>query len=221
LTESRVPPLGRRESAKEATRRSLQDAATTLFEERGYAGTTVRDIAEVAGVTERTFFRYFGSKEELLAERVLAAVPIIEAEICGRPVAEPPMVAVHRALTELIGVMRARTTGPTVTDFFAQGPPVLRMRRPSAGLLLKFEAGIARALLRRLTEAGTASPQSDLEYQAEVLAAAAMAVVRTALIRDSRLTAEGVEERPDLTRLLDDGFAVLHAIRGQRSPSHT
>jgi AcrR family transcriptional regulator len=44
----------------------LQDAAMALFAERGYAATTVDDIAAGAGVSQRTFFRYFRDKEEVL-----------------------------------------------------------------------------------------------------------------------------------------------------------
>jgi AcrR family transcriptional regulator len=44
----------------------LQAAAIELFEERGYEETTVADIADRAGVTKRTFFRYFSDKREVL-----------------------------------------------------------------------------------------------------------------------------------------------------------
>ena len=44
----------------------LEKAAMDLFQERGYAHTTVGDIAERAGLTERTFFRYFTDKREVL-----------------------------------------------------------------------------------------------------------------------------------------------------------
>jgi AcrR family transcriptional regulator len=44
----------------------LEKAAMALFQERGYARTTVEDIAERAGLTERTFFRYFADKREVL-----------------------------------------------------------------------------------------------------------------------------------------------------------
>src|SRR5690242_7431257 len=44
----------------------LEKAAMELFEERGYASTTVSDIAARAGLTERTFFRHFSDKREVL-----------------------------------------------------------------------------------------------------------------------------------------------------------
>ena len=50
----------------EDSRRRLVEAAVTLFAERGYAESTVQDIASTAGLTPRTFFRHFADKEEVL-----------------------------------------------------------------------------------------------------------------------------------------------------------
>lgn len=47
-------------------RRRMQEAALELFHEKGYDGTTAAEIAARAGVTERTFFRYFPDKREVL-----------------------------------------------------------------------------------------------------------------------------------------------------------
>src|SRR3979490_381159 len=44
----------------------LMSAAIELFDEQGYEATTVAEIAERAGLTERTFFRYFSDKREVL-----------------------------------------------------------------------------------------------------------------------------------------------------------
>ncbi|HVL85974.1 MAG TPA: TetR family transcriptional regulator [Pseudonocardia sp.] len=52
------------------TRRALLDAARELFATEGYAGTTVRAIAERAGVNQALLFRHFGNKEALFAEVV-------------------------------------------------------------------------------------------------------------------------------------------------------
>jgi len=51
---------------REVTRRSLITAAIKRFSAAGVAATTVADITADAGVTERTFYRYFASKEEVL-----------------------------------------------------------------------------------------------------------------------------------------------------------
>jgi AcrR family transcriptional regulator len=50
----------------EKVRRRLQEAALKLFEERGYEQITAADIAAEAGVTQRTFFRHFPDKREVL-----------------------------------------------------------------------------------------------------------------------------------------------------------
>ncbi|OWY58559.1 hypothetical protein B7486_79320, partial [cyanobacterium TDX16] len=51
--------MGRRERKKAQTRQALIDAAWELFDERGYAETTIEDITDRVDVSSRTFFRYF------------------------------------------------------------------------------------------------------------------------------------------------------------------
>lgn len=64
------PPANRpRSTAAMARRRQrILDAAIDLFQERGYLGTTVDDIAARAGVTKRTLYHHMGNKESILAE---------------------------------------------------------------------------------------------------------------------------------------------------------
>src|SRR5580700_3355592 len=49
-------------------RQNILDAAIDLFQERGYLGTTVDDIAARAGVTKRTLYHHMGNEESILAE---------------------------------------------------------------------------------------------------------------------------------------------------------
>jgi len=58
-----TPPTGLCERRRLETQRELSDAALELFEERGVHGATVDDIARRAGTSQRTFFRYFPTKE--------------------------------------------------------------------------------------------------------------------------------------------------------------
>lgn len=55
-------PVGLRERRRQETLREIHDIAVGLFEERGIAATTVDDIALAAGISQRTFFRYFPTK---------------------------------------------------------------------------------------------------------------------------------------------------------------
>jgi len=61
-----TPPPSRRQEHKLQTQRALQQAALSLFAEQGYDETTTDEIAERAGVSPRTFFRYFPTKESVL-----------------------------------------------------------------------------------------------------------------------------------------------------------
>lgn len=79
------PESGLRERKKERTRKLLREGAAALFAERGFAGTTVADIAACANVSERTFFRYFESKEALLLPDSLDVFGYVEAELARRP----------------------------------------------------------------------------------------------------------------------------------------
>ncbi|MFJ8809659.1 TetR family transcriptional regulator [Streptomyces sp. NPDC102490] len=91
---------GLRELKKQRTRDLLLRSALELFTERGYEETTVDDIAEAADVSQRTFFRYFASKEDaaFFVAR-LAESHFVEA-VLARPPEEAPLDALRLALTE-------------------------------------------------------------------------------------------------------------------------
>lgn len=57
-------PVGLRERRRQETARDVSDAAIVLFEQQGVHATTVDDIAAAAGISQRTFFRYFATKEQ-------------------------------------------------------------------------------------------------------------------------------------------------------------
>ncbi|MFT4125953.1 MAG: helix-turn-helix domain-containing protein [Gordonia sp. (in: high G+C Gram-positive bacteria)] len=59
---------GLRDRTRAARRAAMVEAAMTLFEQQGYDNVTVADICDKASVSPRTFFRYFATKDDLLAE---------------------------------------------------------------------------------------------------------------------------------------------------------
>ncbi|WP_448808812.1 TetR family transcriptional regulator [Agromyces bauzanensis] len=76
----------------------LRQAALELFTERGYEQTTVAEIAERAGVTERTFFRYFADKREVLFDRSNALQNAVVSSIEAADPPQSPLEAVVEAL---------------------------------------------------------------------------------------------------------------------------
>ena len=76
----------------------LQQAAFSLFGERGYDNTTVAEIAERAGLTKRTFFRYFADKREVLFWGSEALQELFVREVSTAPAAASPLDAVAAAL---------------------------------------------------------------------------------------------------------------------------
>jgi AcrR family transcriptional regulator len=76
----------------------LQAAAMSLFEERGYARTTVGEIAARAGLTERTFFRYFTDKREVLFSGGEKLEALVVGAIAAAPEDLAPLDVVALAL---------------------------------------------------------------------------------------------------------------------------
>ena len=80
--------------------RSLQQAALELFRERGYDQTTAAEIAARAGVTERTFFRHFADKRDILFDREASVQAALTEAIASAPADLAPMqvllLAFHR-----------------------------------------------------------------------------------------------------------------------------
>ncbi len=121
-----VEPLAERR--RRLVRVDLARVAITLFAERGFDAVTVEDIAAAAGISGRTFFRYFAAKDEvvldyerLLQERLVAALD-------QRPASEGPVTALRAAYL--------------VT---AHVPPEDRMRVLQIGRILEAAPGL-RAL---------------------------------------------------------------------------
>ncbi|WP_234327650.1 TetR/AcrR family transcriptional regulator [Streptomyces sp. NRRL F-2664] len=96
-TAPAAPVAGLRERKKRRTRSALVRAALVLFVSQGYERTTVDEITAAVAVSQRTFFRYFANKEEV----VFAVQELMEshfvAELQARPPAEGPLEAMRGA----------------------------------------------------------------------------------------------------------------------------
>jgi AcrR family transcriptional regulator len=104
---------GLRERKKVDTRRALSDAALKLAFERGLDGVTREGIAELAGVSLRTFNNYFGNKYEALAYRQVQRMERSLAVFRERPVDEPLWSAIAEAVLEPLTAEGVAEVAPT------------------------------------------------------------------------------------------------------------
>src|SRR5687767_5480397 len=95
LEAGTVSGLSLRERQKEATRQELRQAALELFEARGFAQTSVDDIAHAAGVSRSTFFRYYPSKEAVITGDADESSDLFLQLLRNRPPDEARMVALE------------------------------------------------------------------------------------------------------------------------------
>jgi AcrR family transcriptional regulator len=91
-----------RDHARGAVRDEVMRRAWLLFGEQGFEATTVDQIAAAAGMSRRTFFRYFAGKDELVLERLQEAGGRVAAALGRRPADEPVWTALRAAFDEIV-----------------------------------------------------------------------------------------------------------------------
>jgi AcrR family transcriptional regulator len=204
---------GLRQRKKDRTRQLLREGGARLFAERGFAGTTVADIAEYADVSTRTFFRYFESKEALLLPDSAELFAYVEDALAARPASEEPLRAVCRALTQAAEPFAASSL-TALTHPLEAMESVVTARLVQA--FVEFEDSLTALVRRRLgpaqagpdAEAGGESDgesDADLDLRAAVIAGAALSAVR-ALLRTSRarrLGGSGYDGEPTLSQAFE------------------
>lgn len=96
--ETTAAKPGRQERRKAETRRRIVTAADRLFAERGYAETSIEDIATSADVAVRTIYLHFESKAAIMLSYFDAWLDAFVAEVIARPVDEPVVESIRIAL---------------------------------------------------------------------------------------------------------------------------
>ena len=90
------------ERKRQLVRDELSAAALKAFALQGFDETTIDEITRAVGVSRRTFFRYFKSKEDVIIEFLAEIGARVPAELAARPVSELPAVALRQALATII-----------------------------------------------------------------------------------------------------------------------
>ena len=186
-TVSMVIESSARQRKREQTRDRLHQAALRLFDTRGYDATTVDDVAGAAGVSRRTFFRYFESKEAVVfaqqPRRMALFRKLVDRGSGGWPV-------VRAACLDLLPDFEAAAEDGVLMHRIIKENPALQAADRARDR--EWEDLIAEALVRGATSA-------DPSFAA-VQAGAIVGALRT-VIRSTR--AEGAELSLLVIRALD------------------
>ncbi len=173
--------------------------ALALFEEEGYDTVGIDEIAAAAGISRRTFFRYFESKEGVVLPFEDERLEVLRQTLATRAEHESPLTAVRRAI---------QTIGASVDDA-ERAAALTRMRIVEANpsvharsleLLSQWEIAVREVIAEALGE----DPETSMT--ARVTSAAAIAAFRSAA--EVWLARGGTGE---LTPLIDEAFEVLTA----------
>ena len=100
-------PKSRGRPRSEAKRQDILEAATRLFTEQGYDGTSVDDIAAEAGVSKQTVYSHFGNKEHLFGVAVAEKVRESGLDDEGIDASEPPEVLLPRFARQFVGLVKS------------------------------------------------------------------------------------------------------------------
>jgi AcrR family transcriptional regulator len=149
----------------------LEQAATALFAERGFDQTTVADIAARAGLTERTFFRHFADKREVLFSGQDLFQDAVVSAVAAAPPAATPLEAVAAGLDAAGNILQNRADLAPQRQVIIDAHPDLQERE-----LIKM-ARLAVAVAAALHERGLPEPEATL------IADSGIAVLRIAFAR--------------------------------------
>lgn len=173
----------------------LEQAALALYSERGFEETTVAEIAKRVGLTERTFFRHFADKREVLFWGAGALQELLVCTVASAPDAATPMDAIAAAVEAAGTLLQVRREGARQRQAVIDANPELQERE-----LIKL-AALASALAEALRQRGVTEPAASLAAEAGI------AVFRIAFAR----WIEETNQR-DLAQLIRESLDALKAV---------
>lgn len=186
---------GWRERKRRETRKRVWETALALFSEHGYDATTLEAIAEEAGISKRTFFHYFKSKEEVLVAWQDDVPDLFRAAILGEPEGETPFEVVRNVLARI--PMNLDIDQAVVINRLIRSNE--QLRASSLAKYLRLEQAAFEALCERW-------PAAERRAGLHVVAMMSIGALRLAI--DGFADKEG---RKPLSELVQEAFANLMA----------
>ena len=184
---------GLRERKKARTKAAIQDAALRLFGEQGYENTTVEQIADAAEVSPSTFFRYFGSKEDVVLYDALD--PILIGAFRAQPPEMSPVQAMRAAMKQVFdGLGQSYIEEMSVRGRLVYQVPELR--EAMVNDMIRTSTLFAQEIARRVGR-----PPDDFEVR--VFTGAIMGALLAGLLPAM------LEEHPDYMKSVEPVFDFL------------
>jgi AcrR family transcriptional regulator len=131
---------------QQVVREAIWNAAIDLFTKQGFDETTVEDIAEAAGVSRRSFFRYFASKDDLMAQGMHTYGALLSEEIHACPSSLSPFEVLKRTTLEAAAKI---TSQPRTLQLIKIGEDSAAAREAEVSCMAAVENSVAQAFRRR------------------------------------------------------------------------
>ncbi len=200
MEQHRLDGAALRERRRQRTARDIEHAALQLFAQRDYNDVTVEEIAHAAEISERTFFRYFATKDDvLLAEERRRMDSLLEL-LAARDAREPAWRAMHAAIIEYLGILEqdeSATLWSRITDEI----PSVRAKATA------HSAAVCLTVIRDMLAQRLATEQTS-DMLPDVMAQSMLAACRIAYrewLQDQRRSL--VELGEEALNALEQGFA--------------
>jgi AcrR family transcriptional regulator len=163
------PTVGTRERKRRETLRRITDAGVCLFIEKGFEGATVEEIAAAAGISRRTFFHYFESKDDILLSLQSNVGELFAAEVRRAEPGSSPFELVRDA------ALRVCASIPS-DDMLA----IDRLMRGSASVQARKQASYRQQEEALFTALRERWPEAERETRLRILALVAVGATRLA-----------------------------------------
>ncbi len=132
---------------QQLVRDAIFDAAIQLFAVKGFDETTVEEVAQAAGVSRRSFFRYFASKDDLLAQNIVLYGTVLTRVIRESPPVFTPFEVVRETV---LTVAKQAAALPRTRQIIEIAERSVSARQAHASRMMEVEDGVAAAFADRL-----------------------------------------------------------------------
>jgi AcrR family transcriptional regulator len=185
-------------------RSAIWDAAIDLFAAGGFEATTIDEIAKAAGVSTRTFFRYFASKADLMGQGMVEYRTLLTQAVKSAPPSSSPLQVVRHTVER---VATAAAAQPRVRDIVKIASTSVAAREAQLSRRAEVEDGVTEAFAARYRTS------FDRDIAPRLLAGLTLSVLDVTFRVWSKQTS------PDILPITEEVFSATTALFAANPPS--